>query len=85
MSSLDLELNIEELVLHDLPGADRDLIAQAVQRELERLFVERGIPPSLEGGGEVARLDGGNFEARPGSSAEEIGTQVARSLYGGFK
>jgi len=44
MSYTNLELNLEELVLHDFPGVDRDRIARAVQRELERLFAERGIP-----------------------------------------
>lgn len=85
MSSRNLELNIEELVLHDFPGIERDRIVRAVQRELERLFAERGIPPSLEMKDEVARIEGGSFEAEPGSSAEEIGVQVAQYLYGGMR
>jgi len=82
---MNLELEIEELVLDGFPGADRDRIARAVHVELERLFAEGGVPASLEAGGDVARLDGGSFEAKSGSSSEEIGAQVARSLYGGLK
>jgi len=82
---MNLELEIEELVLDGFPAADRDRIARAVHTELERLFAERGVPSSLEGRGDVAQIDGGSFEAKPGSSSEEIGAQVARSLYGGLK
>ena len=85
LDSVDLDLNIEELVLRGFPGQDRDRIMRAVRAELERLFVEQGVPASLSKGSEVACLDGGSFDAKPGSSPEEIGAQVARSLYGGLR
>jgi len=81
---MNLELEIEELVLDGFPAADRDRIARAVHVELERLFAENGVPASLEGGGNVAKIDGGSFEAAPDSGSEEIGAQVARALYGGM-
>jgi hypothetical protein len=88
--NLELEIRELELVLDGFPAADKDRIARAVQRELERLFVERGVPPSMEGGGDVAKLDDGSFEVAAYSSPEEIdpeeiGTQVARMLYGGLR
>jgi hypothetical protein len=82
---MNLELEIEELVLDGFPAAQKDRIARAVHRELERLFAERGVPPSLEAGGNVARLDGGSFEAAQNASPESIGAQVARGLYGGMR
>jgi hypothetical protein len=85
LNSVDLDLNIEELVLQGFPGRDQDRILRAVQAELERLIRENGIPTALSRGGELARLDGGIFEAKPGSSPEEIGAQVAQSLYGGLR
>lgn len=85
LNSVDLDLNIEELVLSGFPGRDRERIMQAVQVELERLIRENGIPAALSRGDELARLDGESFEAKPGSSPEEIGAQVARSLYGGLR
>lgn len=85
LNSVDLDLNIEELVLRGFPGQDRERIMQAVQVELERLIREKGVPAALSRGGEVAGLDGGSIEAEPGSSPEEIGVQVARSLYGGLR
>jgi hypothetical protein len=83
--SADLDLNIEELVLRGFPGRDRDRIMQAVQEELERLIREEGVPAALCRGGELASLDGGSFEVQPSASPEEIGAQVARSLYGGLR
>jgi hypothetical protein len=79
-----LDLQIEELVLHGFPVAERYRIGAAVEAELARLFAERGVPPLLAQGGEVGYLDGGSFSAAPGLRAEVVGGQVARALYGGL-
>jgi hypothetical protein len=81
---VNIELNIEELALDGFAPGDRYRIAEAVERELARLFAERGAPPSLMRGGEVARLDGGTFEAARDSSATAIGSQVAHAVYRGL-
>jgi hypothetical protein len=80
----EIDLHIEELVFHGFSRADRYRIGQAVEHELGRLFTEQGMPPSLARSGEIASLDGGSFEARPGSGTEAIGAQVARAVYGGL-
>lgn len=80
----NLELHIEQLVLHGFAPGDRHRIADAVERELARLFVEQGVPPSLANGGEAALLDLGGFEVVPGSRVEAIGSQVAQAIYGGL-
>lgn len=85
MRPKNIELYIEELVLEGFEQVDRGRIAEAVERELTHLFTERGIPPSLAGGGEIDRLDGGTFQAASGSRPEVIGAQVARAVYGGLK
>jgi hypothetical protein len=79
---VNIELRVEDLALHGFDPGDRYHIGEAAQRELSRLFTEQGSPPSLARGGEVARLDGGTFEAKPGSAAEAIGSQVALAVYG---
>lgn len=81
---MNLELEIGELELDGFPAVDRDRIARAVQRELERLFAEKGVPPSLEGVKDVARIDGGSFEMAPDSSTEAIGLQLAWAFYNGI-
>lgn len=80
----NVELYIEELVLYGFSPGARHSIGTAVERELSRLFTERGTPPSLAQRREVARLDSGAFEVKPGSKAEAIGAQVARAVYGGL-
>ena len=82
---MNLEMEIEELVLHGFPGMDKDRIARAVQMELERLITEGGVPASLQEGGDIARLEGGSFQVAPDLSAEEVGAQVARAIYGGMR
>ena len=79
-----LELHIEELVLHGFAPGDRHRIGAAVERELARLFAERGVPPLLAQGGEVARLEGGAFEVAADARPTAIGVQVAQSVYGGL-
>jgi hypothetical protein len=79
-----VELHIEELVLHSFEPGDRHRIGEAAERELSRLFTEQGTPPSLTRGHEIARVDGGTFEAKQGSTVEAVGAQVARAVYGGL-
>ena len=81
----NIELHIEELVLHGFASKDRHAIGQAVKRELTRLFSEQGVHPSLSQGYQAAKLDGGAFQVKQGSKADAIGTQVAQSVYGGLR
>jgi hypothetical protein len=87
MRPQNIELHIEELVLHGFAAKDRYTIGAAVQRELQRLFVEQGVPQLLQPPGqgcELAGTDGGAFAVKPGDPAHIIGVQVARSVYGGL-
>jgi hypothetical protein len=84
MKPRNIELHIEELVLHGFAPGDRYRIGEAVERELARLFARQGTPPSLAQGGEIEHLDGRTFEVKPGSRAEAIGAQVAQAVYGGL-
>jgi hypothetical protein len=81
MRSRKIEIAIEELVLHGLDPSDRDGIREVIERELQRLFTERGVPPQLSRGSKIAHLDNAGIEVQAGSRAGEIGSQVARSLY----
>jgi hypothetical protein len=82
--SSDIEVYIEELVLHGFAPGERYAIGEMVQRELTRLFAERGMPPSLSQGAEIARLNGGAFDVRPGAKPQTVGAQVARAVYRGL-
>lgn len=80
----DIELHIEELVLHGFSPADRYRVAEAIERELTRFFSEQDIPPALFAGGALAHLDAGAFQMQPGARPVAIGAQVARALYRGL-
>lgn len=82
MTRANVELHIEELVLHGFAPGERHNISDAVERELERLFSEQGAPSQLSLSAEIVDLDGGSFEAAQGSRPEVIGSQVAQALYG---
>jgi len=85
MKPKNIELNIEELVLHGFSPGDRYSIGDAVERELTRLLADQGVPQSLERGGEIANMDGGAFEVMQGSRAQVIGAQVVKAVYGGLR
>ena len=77
-----IDLRIEELVLHGLDPSDRAGLREVIERELARLFAERGAPPSLATRGRrFARLEHAATEVPAGSRADRIGAQVARTLY----
>jgi hypothetical protein len=79
-----VDLQIDELVLDGFSIADRHAISDAVERELARLFAEKGAPPSITYPSETAQVDGGLLETDPTSPAEAIGARVARAIYGGL-
>jgi hypothetical protein len=80
---VNVELHIEELVLHGLPPDHR--IGDAIEHELSRLFTEQGVPPSLSRGGDIPHLDAGAFQMNPEFGAGAVGARVARTLYEGMK
>ena len=80
----NIEINIDELVLHGFSSGDRYRIGEALQLELIRLFTEGNVPLSLTRGIELTRLDAGTFNMAPNSKPEVIGTQVAKSIYNRF-
>ena len=83
---MNVNLNIERLVLEgcSLQPGEHVLVRAAVERELTRLFTERGVSPQLLSGGAVPRLDAGEMRLAGGESPRQVGTQIARTLYGGF-
>lgn len=77
------QLRIEELVLHGFAPRDRYLIRDAAERELTRLFTERGVPRQMTAKASVARLAAGTINLEAGSKAQTVGAEIAGALYGG--
>lgn len=79
-SAPDIEIHIDELVLHGIDPADRHAVGEALERALGRLLAERGWP----GGGleptHVAAIDAGELALAPGAGPEAIGAGVAGAV-----
>jgi hypothetical protein len=84
MSPREIQVHIEELVLHGFSAADAPGIGAAVERELARLFAQGGVPASLSGGAARDTIDAGTFEGSPERPASDMGAKVAQSVYGGL-
>ncbi len=84
MTPQNIDLHIQELVLYGFDNPDSYYVRSAVERELARLFSERGVPSYLTRGRQVARLSGATFDVASGSEVDAIGSQVAQALYRGF-
>jgi hypothetical protein len=80
----DIDLDIDELVLHGFAPADGEQIGAAIRHELARLVAEQGLPAGLGTGAAIPRLDGGAFQVAAGATTDTIGAQVAHAVYGGL-
>lgn len=83
-TAYNVELHIDEIVLHGFAHRDRYTIQEAIQDELTRLIASSGIPSSLHGGNEAARLDAGTVTVQKGMPPDAIGRQVAHAVYQGL-
>ena len=77
----DIELHIEELVLHGFPAGDRHRIAAAVETELARLLAQSGAAALPGSSLELDRLDAGAFQVEPGTRPHTVGRQAAQRLF----
>jgi predicted component of type VI protein secretion system len=77
MSTRDISLHIERLVVEGLPGLDGEALERSLRRELQRLLNERGLS---ETAASRACVDAGTIDSRDARS-ERIGAQVARAAH----
>jgi hypothetical protein len=77
-----IELRIEELVLHGFAPGERYAIGEALERELARLLGEQGVPPSWNRDADIPRLNGGVLRVHSGARPMAVGAQVAQAIYG---
>ncbi|MFQ5603173.1 MAG: hypothetical protein ACE5HS_07885 [bacterium] len=85
MKPFDLDLHIDELVLHGFEFCDGFEVRQAMQNELQRLFLNEGISPNVAEAGQIDLLNAGAFEVPANSSARTVGFQIAQNLYGSLQ
>lgn len=78
----NIELQIDELVLDGIPYGQRLRVAAAIEQELSRLLTESSTGMNAKSAD--CRLSVPVIEVSGQSSAEVIGRQVARSVYGNY-
>ncbi len=76
-----IDLHIHELILRNVPYAQRHHIAAAVEQELTRLLTEQGVPPSLAQSGYLPQVNVDHIQVAADAKADVIGGQIAQSLY----
>ena len=81
MSPREIEVHIEELVLHGFKPSSQWDICDALQTQLHALLAERGLPAAWEAGPE--RIDAGVAHAHILSRPSVIGTEIASAVYQG--
>ena len=81
----NIELNIEELILHGFSPSDRLKIGEAIRTELARIVSQQGLPAGIANGGDITNIDGVSFRMTKNTNAQLIGTRIAQSVYGGLK
>ncbi len=77
----EIELHIEELVLHGFAAGDRRRIGDAVQIELQRILGRESLTQLLHKESHTERLDAGTFKVAGGARPQTIGTQLARTVH----
>lgn len=81
----EVEVHIDELVLHGFAAGDRYAIAEAVQQELARLMGEGRLLQSGQNHLALKQIDAGAFQIQDGSKANDKGSQIARSVFRGLR
>jgi hypothetical protein len=83
---MNIRLHIERLVVDGfgLQRADGKAVKSAVQNELLRLFSGEGLRHELQQGGALPQVRADALPAGTKTSPRQLGTQIARSVYGGI-
>ena len=81
----DIELYIDELVLHGIAPGDSYRVGMQIQAELTRLLQMYGLPPALSSESDFAEINGGQFSVPLNFRPSAIGNQIAGSVFKGLQ
>jgi hypothetical protein len=81
---MNVELHIEELVLHGFAPSCRYRIGETVERELARLLAEQGVLDPSGHNVVLEQVDAGQFTMNANAKSEAIGAQIAQAIYSGM-
>ena len=83
---MKIQVHIERLILDGLPLEKRQgpLVQVAVERELTRLLTANGLAQEWQAGGAVPSMSVSDFRLANENHPNQIGQQIAWSVYGGM-
>lgn len=80
MNPRQIEVHIEELVLHGFPRSARWQIADAMESELREQLAKDGIPAGWQSS--PRQLDAGSIKS---NTQAGFGAKIARAIHGGAR
>ena len=80
MKPREIDVHIEELVLHGFPRSARRQIGDAIESELCEHLAKDGVPAAWQSS--PRQLDAGSIKS---STYAKIGTKIARAIHGGAR
>lgn len=80
----DIELVIDELILHGFDRRDQYRIGQAIQQELTTLLSRSEGTSSLNRDQELARVNAGTVHMSEDARPSVVGRHVAQAVYRGI-
>ena len=80
MNPREIEVHIEELVLHGFPRSARWQIADAIESELRARLTKDGVPAAWQSS--PRQLDAGSIKS---NTHAKLGTEIARAIHGGAR
>ena len=80
MKPREIEVQIEELVLHGFPRSARWQIADAIESELRARLTKDGVPAAWQSS--PRQLDAGSIQSNTHAG---LGAKVARAIHGGAR
>jgi hypothetical protein len=83
---MNIRLHIERLVVDGfgMRRGDGNAVKLAVQNELQQLLSGDGLRHQLQQGGALSQVRADRLQVGAKPSPRQLGTQIARSVYGGI-
>ena len=82
--SENVEIHIEELVLHGLERIDASTLATGLKQQLTRLLVERPLPQTSTRSERIVQVESGKLGHSGDASAAATGRAVAEAIHKGL-
>lgn len=76
----NIDLHIEQLILHNMPAYQRHAIAQATEQNLRQLLTELGLPQHLRDSSQIL-IPKQSITVQEGLKPDIMAKHIAQSLY----